>query len=215
MGALAVGLTAFAGGQGGDGGGWEIEKVIETPLAGKQFINHCAVPPQLIELTEGTHHKVLKATRVLDEGGLLQAFDLHNHANHQGAKGIGYDLVVDDAGNPVKQNGQYVKATDENGQFITTEYEIPGTYNVNQRIHKGEGNDGNFTRSGTFMCKLVSHGNKPDVMYHWNEHMNITAEGEITIDQENAWCKCTGAGPDINGEVDCAQYPDSCIAPPF
>lgn len=207
---LIVGLLAASSiCMAGEGGPWDVDMNLEWEMAGLRMINYCTDPPQLIELTDGVHKLDIKARKVLDgDGTWLEAYDLHRHENHMGAKGIGYDLVVDENGDPVKP---YTKV-EVDGEYVTTEYSIPGTFNINQRINK---NNGKFERTGTFMCILVSHGSAPNAMFHWNEHMTILEDGTVTVDQENAWCKCVGAGPEGNGEVDCDEFPDACSPTPF
>lgn len=213
-----VGLSAAGGNQGGNqggGGAWDFEKDVTYSVVGRKMYNGCASPPQILELTEGTNHITAKGRKVLDEGGLLQSWDLNLHHNHQAVKAIGYDLVVGADGQPVVENGAYVRAKDADGNFITTEYSIPGTYNFGQRIHRNE--DNQFTRHEVFMCNMISHGSKPNVLIHFNGELHIDADGNYTHETENFWCKCVGAGngPTENGAVDCDAWPENCVPTPL
>jgi hypothetical protein len=181
---------------------------------GERLLNACTDPPQIIEVTDGTHHFTMKGTKIFDaEGHVYNGWDMNIHMNHQGMKGVGYDIKLDDNGDPVMEGGQYVKATDEEGNFIETEYSLPGMMNFNSNVP----GDDNFTETSiniTFMCNLISHGSAPNLLLHFNGRVILNDDGEVVEwVNENYWAKCSGAGPDGNSVVDCNEWPDFCARP--
>lgn len=210
---LVLGLVAVTA----QAGGWDLDWDADIPISGllgnSVVINPCTDPPQLIEDWTGDHHMTSKWKKVTDDDGNMLGWEGHFHANHQNGGATGYDLVVDDNGDIVWEDGAPKKAVDEDGNFITTEYEIPGTYNWVQNLNENHKDGDHWSITEVFMCNLISHGSAGNGLIHFNGHTTMTEGGQIDVYTDNYWCKCAGAGPDKNGIVDCTTFMDFCQRP--
>ena len=69
-------------------------------------------------------------------------------------------LENNENGEIVLEGGQPVKATDENGEFITTDYEIPGHYQYRSNLNPNHKDGDHWSITEVFMCHLISHGSE-------------------------------------------------------
>jgi hypothetical protein len=195
----------------------DIQATFDIPLADVIgdgiVVNPCVDPPQLIEDFEGDHHMKGTMKYVYDDDDNLLGWEGHWHFNHQGVSAVGYDIEIDENGDWVWDGDRPKKAVDEDGNFITTDYQVPGTYNWTQNLNENHKDGEHWSVTETFMCKLVSHGSAGNAMIHFNGHTTVTEGGQIDMYQDNYWCKCSGAGPDMNGPVDCDEFGDFCQEP--
>jgi hypothetical protein len=192
--------------------GWDYTVDLSHSPVGRVYINPCSEPPQIIEVTEGNVNYTLKAKNVTDDEGTWVGFDINMHLNHQGVKGMGYDCVVGEDGHCTKEDGEWVKAVDEEtGEFITVGYNIPGTFNYEAKIHSDDGSE--IDSQMTFMCNLISYGNTANALQHFNGVLHMDNEGNVDHEFDHYWAKCAGAGPDKNGAIDCDEWPEFCTPP--
>jgi hypothetical protein len=173
------------------GGGWDIDMNYVVPFDFTS-INICAEPHQSVHAF-GEEHWHIQARKVLDDNGELVGWEVHVHSNHQNGKGIG--TAIDENGEPI---------LDDDGNPITVEYSVPGTYNFVKNLNKNE------IVNEVFKCPLISHGSSGNLLVFFNRHYTIDENGEVEVRHDDGWVKCAGAGPDGNGPVDCNEYPDCC-----
>ena len=199
--------------------GFDIEGSIEIPIADvlgdNLVINPCADPPQLIEDFDGMHAMRAKLKYVRDDDDNIIAMEGHMNFNHKGVTAVGYTIELDEEGEWVWDGDKPKKAVDEDGEFITTDYNVPGTYTWVQNLNENHKDGDHWSITEVFMCKLVSKGSQGNGMIHFNGHTTVTEGGEIDMYTENYWCKCQGMGqmPADNGPVDCEQFEEFCQEP--
>jgi len=216
---------------------WFVNVSWETPISWT-YINPCQDVWQAVEAS-GTEHWTLKLRQNLDQEGGLESWDVHIHFNHQNGNGVGYDLEMETPGSfneggevKLDDDGKVIRLVDEDGNFITTDYEVPGHWQWVQNVNKQE------NINEVYICHLISHGKTGNLLIHINRSLVfkmvdengdiddpanwvVELDGEEIQDgaslgniTEHVWCKCAGAGPDANGVVDCDEFPDNCIEPP-
>ena len=196
---------------------WDKTVELTVPIAstlgsGAPVFNMCANPPEVLEFS-GNTHIVAKFNWITDENGVKLGLESMRHANHQNGGAIGYDVVLNPDGTIKVENGQPVKATDENGNFITTEYEVPGHYQWVANLNENHKDGDHWSITEVFMCHLISHVREANAQIHFNGHTTFTEGGQVDMYTDNYWCKCAGAGPGQNGPVDCSTFGEFCQEP--